>query len=537
MCRGNYLFLLCCICFLAGTSLAQGQAKRKIDILHADVLKFDEKQGIKAQRLIGNVKLFHEGTTMLCDSAYLYPDRTMEAFGNVKAFQPGKVTLTAKFIDYNGNNQTAYLKENGRVENDDFTLDSDFLTYNLAKEVATYKTGGVITNKENGNVLISDKGVYRAQLKKFFFSDSVKMITPQYTVYSDTLIYATETELAFFPNYSLTVSEKERIEGNTTWYYINEDKAAFRNGVNVYAENSHIYADSLFYDRGKQIGEGFYKVMLLDTLNKVKITGQYLKNNQQTGKNLVTGRALLAQLVDNDTLFISADTLRSVEHLETKQKTFYAYYRAGIFKTDLQGRCDSLVYSEADSLVKMYRNPILWSEESQITGKHIQLKNGKNGAEKLYVFENSFIVSLADPGYYNQIKGRNITGFFSESQLKKLLVEGNGETIYFPKDDPADTLLEPMIIGMNKAICSNIEIRLNEGQVSRIKFLDKPLATLHTLEEMNTVPNKLKGFKWLGNERPKSKYDLFPKKEEELSIPKLTENKELKKADPKKKGN
>jgi lipopolysaccharide export system protein LptA len=493
------------------TENLMAQTKRKIDILHADQLKFDERIGAKSQRLIGNVKLFHEGTTMYCDSAYLFPDRTMEAFGNVRAEQPGKVNLKAEFIDYDGNSQTAFLKNQGRVENEDFIIESDFLTYNLATEIATYKNGGIITNKENGNILISDRAKYITSQEQFFFADSVQLKTPEYTVYSDSLTYNAQTELGYFPNKVLMLSEKERIEGNRAWYYLNSDKVRFAKGVRIFAENSEISADSLNYDRALQTGEGFRKIELLDTLNKVKITGGYLFTNRDQGKSLVTKNALLAQFVDNDSLFISADTLRSVEDLATKQKTFYAYYKAGIFKTDLQGRCDSLVYSEVDSLVKMYYNPILWSDENQIVGDFIKLKNGPNGAEKLYVTNNGFISSLAEPGLYNQIKGRNITGFFSDSKLYKLLVEGNGETIYFPKDDPKEPDLEPMIIGMNKAICSNIEIRLAEGQVSRIKFMERPTATLHTLDEIQSMPTKLKGFKWRGDLRPNNKYDLFPK--------------------------
>ena len=176
------------------------------------------------------------------------------------------------------------------------------------------------------------------------------------------------------------------------------------------------------------------------------------------------------------------------------------------FKTDLQGRCDSLVYSEADSTIRLFSNPVLWSEQNQITGDSISIRSWSGHIDKLKVRNNSFIISEADSGKYNQIAGRNMTGSFSENELSAVEVEGNGQLIYFPTDEKSG---KPRAIGYNKGECSNLHIEVSENKITRIRMETETNSVFNPLKLSKPEDFLLKNFVWRISERPKSKEDLL----------------------------
>jgi hypothetical protein len=169
----------------------------------------------------------------------------------------------------------------------------------------------------------------------------------------------------------------------------------------------------------------------------------------------------------------------------------------------MRGKCDSLVYSYADSTIRLYRDPILWSDENQLTADSMWIQNRFGKIDKLYMKENSMIISEKDSAMYNQIKGRYMTGHFKEQKLHRVFVEGNGETIYFASEEGE----EPE--NVNKAKASNLLIRIKDNQVNSITFLNQPDATLYPIEQINLGDMKLDGFNWRIKDRPEKVEDVF----------------------------
>jgi hypothetical protein len=204
-------------------------------------------------------------------------------------------------------------------------------------------------------------------------------------------------------------------------------------------------------------------------------------------------------------MFIHGDTLLVTG---PKNKRIIRGYRGvKIFKTDLQGKCDSLHTDQASGITKMYYSPVLWSDGSQITGDSIQLLNNKETEklDSLKVLGNSFIIQKdsLDPNNFNQIKGKNMYGKFIENQLKTLLVKGNGEAINYNRNN------EGILETITKQFCSNIEFGLENNEIYEIKCLMQSDGNTFPPSQFPENDRKLKGFIWREEERPKRKEDIF----------------------------
>ena len=154
-CRLPFLLLFT---FVSLTSFAQEAKKKRIELLNAEVLEYDESLGHKARRLLGNVIFEHEGAVMNCDSAYLYEDNSMDAFSKVSINKGDSIKMWCDELNYNGNTEFAKAKRNVKLVDREMTLTSQKLDYNMATEQAWYTTGGKIVDSEN--TLTSRVGYY-----------------------------------------------------------------------------------------------------------------------------------------------------------------------------------------------------------------------------------------------------------------------------------------------------------------------------------------------------------------------------------------
>ena len=497
-CRLPLLLLFAITSF---SSFAQEEKVKRIELRNAEVLEYDESLGKKARRLIGNVIFEHEGALMYCDSAYLYEDNSMDAYSNVFINKGDSVKMWCDELNYNGNTEFAKAKRNVKLVDREMTLTSDKLDYNMATEQAWYNTGGKIVDTEN--TLTSTVGYYYSALEELFFKDSVKLVNKQYTIFCDTLRFNTQTEVAFFVGPTKIISDENTILCEFGWYDTELDIAQFSNQATVYSSDQSIQGDSLYYNKRHGYGLALGNVVVADTAQDIILTGQKAKYYEVGDMVLLTDSAMMIQDMGADSLFLHSDTLLSIVDTIIDRRVLFAFHHTKFFKPDMRGKCDSLVYSYADSTIRMFRDPILWSDENQLTADSMWIQNRNNRIDKLYMKENSMIISEADSALFNQIKGRYMTGYFKEQKLHKVYVEGNGETIYYAGEDdgPPDNV--------NKAKASNLVIKIVRNQVKDITFLTQPDATLWPLNLVNLNDMKLDGFDWRIEDRPEKVEDIF----------------------------
>jgi hypothetical protein len=233
------------------------------------------------------------------------------------------------------------------------------------------------------------------------------------------------------------------------------------------------------------------------------VGGDYAYMNEKQGKSFVTGRSTLTKIFSTDSLFIHADTLYAIQDTAKKTKSYFAYHHVRIFKPDLQGQCDSLVYSTSDSTIHFFNAPILWNEKNQLTAEHIRLQLEDNKLKYLFLTSNSFIAGLEDSVRFDQIKGRDMVGFFSDNKLYKINVTGNGQSVYYVRNK------KQQLTGVNKADCSDMVIYLSDSKVQKISLLTQPDATMYPIQELPPSEFKLRDFVWYGDKRPISKEEIY----------------------------
>lgn len=488
-------------------SVAQSSVKvdgQRVEIKQASMLEGKHINGEEVRQLTGDV-IFKQGNTLMyCDSALFFEkSNSIDAFGNIRIEGP-QTNMTGKTLHYDGNTKQAVLTQEVRLTDGKMTLTTDLLNYNTETEIADYTTGGKVVDAEN--VLTSNKGFYYSKDRIVFFKDNVVLTNPKYIIKSDTLKYHTPTATSYFfgpCNINSTGSDSSYIYCEYGWYNTRTQKSYFSNDAFIQSKENRLAGDSILYDKLAGIGRAFGNVEVTDTVQKVIISGDYAYVNEKTHRSLVTGKTQLIKIFDTDSLYMHADTLYALEDTVAKQKSYFAYMHVRIFKNDLQGKCDSLVYTTVDSTMHFFNDPVLWNGVNQLTADSISLVIASGKIQKMLLRVNSFIVSQEDSIRFNQVKGKDMTGYFLENELRKIHVVGNGQTVYHIRNK------KKQLSGVNRAECSDMLIFIADNDVKSISLQYKPDATLYPIKDTNPEEMKLKGFGWRSGIRPVSKEDIF----------------------------
>lgn len=516
---------------------------KRVEILNAGILKFDDSIGNGAKRLIGDVQFKHENTLMFCDSAYFYSNNSLDAFGHVHIRQPDDSTdLYGDFLNYDGNTKKAVLNKNVVLDKKDMHLTTDVLNYNTSTRIAYYATPGRITNKEN--VLTSDQGYFFGKSDDLTFKQNVLLTNPQFVINCDTMRYNTISKITYFKGPTTIKSKENLIYCEDGWYDTQKDLSRFSKNSYILTNEQKMVGDSVFYDRNNGLGRAVHHVQITDTIQHIVITGDVATHNEYEDLSIVTGKAVLMQMTDNDTLFLHADTLKSIGNRpkegapkpqpvstvktdkkkknkkatpekpivirkdsvstsrDTTSQRLFAYHHVKFFRKDLQGKCDSMMYNTKDSTMRLYGEPTLWSDENQLTGDSVWLVVGKKALRTMELFGTAFVISQEDSLRYNQVRGKYMKGFFKNNDLYRVNVEGNGQTIYYVKE-------KEKIKSVNRADCTDLHIYLKKNQMDKITFVTRPDATLFPLDKVDVKELKLKDFTWRPYLRPIKWDDIF----------------------------
>lgn len=501
------LFMLFLAVPLSYVSAQQDTVRKKkpmvVVLEQAQDMRYSKKLGEGVRRVLGDVIIRHDSIRMFCDSAYMHDlTNSIEAFGHVHVKQSDTLSLFGNRILYNGNTRVAEVFDSVRLVDNDAILYTDYLLYDRNSGIANYISGGKIVSEEN--VLTSIKGYYYTNLKEVYFRDSVVIDNPQYVMYSDTLRYNTQTEIARFLGPTRIISDENNIYCENGWYNTQTDLSSFNEHARMESGEQTLFGDSLFYDRNIDFGQVFRNVQMIDTVKNVVLQGNYAQYSKRHGFAMLTDSARAIMIDGSDSLFMHADTLAATfDTLTNDIQRVYAYNEVRMFRHDMQMVCDSLLYSYADSVMTMYRDPVMWAEESQLTGDSIKLFVRNSQPHQLELYTNCFIVNHDTLVEYNQIKGKNMTGYFVDGELSSFLVTGNAETLYFVRDD------DNALIGINKAVASTLTIFLDQGELSRITYRKKPKAKMLPDSEVPQPERRLRGFNWHGDRRPLSRDDIF----------------------------
>jgi lipopolysaccharide transport protein LptA len=577
-----YFFFLCF--FFTGIQGAWSQepvpsdTTKKVEILAARKLEFlKTNDTTELQILAGNVKLRQGSTLFYCDSCIINNRiHLLEAFGNVHINDADTAHAYSDYLRYLTDKRVAYLQKNVRLTDGKATLTTNDLEYDVETKLGIYTNGGKVVNNKK-SVLTSTEGYYYTDLKDIYFKKNVELNDPSYYLRSDSLLYNTESEVARFIAETFIKDSSNRTIITKDGYYDTKNKKAefglrpvIQDGPRKYTGNTIITNDST------HISQIIGNAIIVDTTEATTVIAGEILANSETGTMLAFNKPLMIVKQDQDSIFITADTLFSArlsdlykasdsvntlnaadstqkdtvnnlpsqipptvhkdslgESLRTNLKSqipnskseiknqksansktdstdryFQAFYHVRIFSDSVQAVSDSMFYSFKDSVFRLYKDPVVWSKENQVTGDTILLFTKNKKADRFKVFENSLLVSKVQGDFFNQVKSLRMDGYLTDGSLDSVRARGFAESIYYIQNEDSS------FTGVNQSSSDIMDIYFAADStggraLQRVVFRSAVKGTLWPMRAKRPEELRLQNFKWLDDRRPKTKFDLY----------------------------
>lgn len=432
----------------------------RVFLEHADVLHKMEADSFLV--VSGAVEFSKGPMIMKCDSARYFPEvESFEAFGNVSMHQGDTLFVYADELNYDGPGEIAYLYadfgKKVRMINRDVQLETDVFTYDLATDVGYYNVGGVLTDKQNR--LESLEGEYLPSTKdaNFYTGVHLNSLSGKDTldIYTDSLFYNTATHFAELYSPSEVINARGTILTDNGFYDTAADTAALYDRSVVFTpEGRRVVADTIYYRRPRGVAECFGRMVMTDTVRMVSLDADYGYFNQQTDSVYATGGLLMREYSQGDTLYLHGRQLNgyrvidsvAVDSVTTRLDTTHVadiWPRVRFYRSDMQGICDSMRVTEADSTLRMYRHPVVWNESRQIFGNLIELHFNDSTIDRAHLPQFGFSSERLVDDFYNQISGKEMMAYFTDGELTRLDISGNVELALFPEEN--DSTINKMV--------------------------------------------------------------------------------------------
>ncbi|GHT52949.1 hypothetical protein AGMMS49982_14560 [Bacteroidia bacterium] len=557
------------------TTTQQKKPKSKVKMEYADSTTMSRSTpGVHVMK--GNVRFFHDGAYMFCDSAYLYEEEnSLDAFSNVQINQGDSVFLYSGFLRYDGNLNEAKMWENVRMDNASMTLFTEDLIFDRNRDLAYYFDHGTLVDANNE--LVSVYGEYSTATKLATFKNHVVLTNTDedtddtdsieqhvnFVLTTETLEYSTINKVATILGDTKIVSDSAIIYSTKGEYDTGNGLATLYDRSTVLSkdETQSVVGDTLFFNRTTGFGEAFGNMVLTDSVQKVVLMGNYGYFDQHREFAFATDSAQAIEYSQKDSFFLHGDTLQmetvisyqlsvtsyqlpvtnypvdtldgggelpadtlemeTVEQLDsvvTKEKVMKAFYGVRFYRVDMQGVCDSLQFNTKDTTLYLYKNPILWNTGYQITGDKIEILFNAKSIERVNVLGRAFAMEEKDSIFFNQVKGKDIHAFFERGEMVQVDVIGSAESIYYPIEDAGTEF-----IGRNKSESDRIRIFVENRKPWKIVWFPATKGkTLPLADLFSPETRLLQGFYNYNYLRPTDRYDIFRKstyKAEDMPAP------------------
>lgn len=499
----------------------------RVFLEHADLLHKQTSDSFMV--LTGNVVFTKGPMTMRCDSAHYFTgSESLDAFGNVSMEQGDTLFVFADILNYHGPTEVAtlYAEPGKKVEliNRDVKLETDVFVYDLVADRGYYEVGGRLTDPSN--TLISQFGEYWPSTKAANFFTDVHLNSRDskdtLDIYSDTLYYNTETHIAELQSPSRVLNSRGTIYTTLGVYDTDSSRATlYERSTIVTSQNQVLTADTIYYDRTAGFGEAWGNMVMTDSSHNVELRAQYGYYDEVADSSFITGRAVMAEYSGEDTLFLHGryiETFRRIDSTEIKADTLagieagfrldtthvaVAYPRVRFFRSDIQGVCDSMRFTDADTILRMFVNPVLWNEEQQIFGNVIEMHLNDSTLEWAKLPEQGFAAQHIEGEHYQQISGKEMLATFEAGEMRRLDINGNVEIIMYPEEN--DSTINKIVNAESSFLTAFFKGRATES----VKMWPQTTGTATPLFLARPALYYLPKFKWFGEIRPRSKNDIF----------------------------
>ena len=491
---------------------------------------------------IGNVQIIQENTTLASDRIEYVANE------NLAKVRGGLVQL----MDKDGN-----------------ILNTNYLNYNTKDSIATFFNGAAMSNAD-GNIMESERGSYIAQGKVFRFRDSVQMFTDSVCIVSNRVDYHTDTDVAVFFDKTTAWKDGNILYANSGYFDRKANLLAFNKDSYILTKDQELWADTLKYWRNSGNVELYRNVQVLDTvqsaicladkavyipqprrieLSQKPVVGMYSYENDVADTLFLSGDRIIystIRMCEIDSSVIAAADERlslsaidpialhdlerrknagkvaatgvtqdsvAVEEVivlpaqDTTQVPFVdIFHNVKFYRSDVQGVCDSLVYTGLDSMIRFYSRPAMWHKKtSQFTADSIQAVLKDKKLDKINLLSNAFIAMQEDSLHYNQIKSTEMAAYFSDGLLYRFDALGGVSSIFYMAEDSVITL-------MDQEECKMMTAKIKDNNVQRTRSIGDLKQNVYPVFNLDMDKQRLRGFEWRGSECPQSRFDITDRK-------------------------
>jgi len=497
----------------------------------SDSLVYDSEEGLA--QLFGEVVLVNGEQQLFTDRLDYDLVAKVATYTTGATLFNGESQLSSKRGYYYVDEKTIYFKDSVAVVDPKFNLRADTLQFETETKVVTFLGPTRITN--DSSVIYCEGGFYDTEQEKAAFWDQAEFTRGDQQAAADTIRYdggaatyvldgnawfnelerrATADRIVYNERSEATVligrarvaEETQLIEAEKIRYNARSESYATRGRTVVSDPPNLMYADQMDFDELSGMGIASGQVVWQDTAAQLSVhcdtalyrrTDGYLK-----AFSSLPARPYLTTQVEGDSLFLAADTLvslRSDTLASDSNRLLFAYRDVRLFKSDLQGLCDSLAYSTQDSLFRLFYDPVMWSDTTQFLGDTLLVQLSNQEIDKIYLREKAMILNTPEELFFNEIKGRNITAHFEAGELRRMNVVGNASSTYYALDE------QDAYIGVNTVECSEQVVYFSDRDVERIVFLDAPKGQMDPMPRPSGEVHP----QWRFASRPRSIEALF----------------------------
>ncbi len=358
-------------------------------------------------------------------------------------------------------------------------------------------TGNVIL-RQDSLTITTEEGFYFGNEKKTKSTTGITLDDQKIILEADSGEYFFDEDRAFFQSHVILYDTTTTMFANELTYFQKEDRAVAIGNVKVVDENNEITSDTLEHFRKTKTSYADGDVKIRSLENNTMIFGDHLEDYPKSKYTLINERPVLMQI---DTS-ISADSTRRLDTLIIKAKSMEAFRDSSdIFKAIdsvkiLRGGFASVndftLYLRSDEklitkkMSEESEQPVLWHENSQLTGDSVAIYIKDKKINRLDVVENAFMLSQ-NPDYtdrFDQTSSDTIKLFFADSKIRKAEFLGDVRSIYYLYEDSTAN-------GLTKSSAMSATILFEDNQVSEVKLYGKPTSEYHP---ENQVVGKEKAF-------------------------------------------
>lgn len=493
------LFII--VLFSSLTQSVCSQEVYDIEILHSDIAISEIYNSEQVKRLVGHVRMKHKNSFIDCDSATIFPSNNIEAFGNVK-LRRKSTQIRGDNLQYFSVAKLAVLNNNVILTDKKSKLYCEDMTYDMNHDIGYFMKGGKMVNEKTE--VTSLFGTYYAKSAEMLFRQNVRVNHPDYQLTSDSLLYNMKYKRSIFKTSTKIENDSGYIFCNSGWYDEQNNQSSFGRNTYIFNTNSWLLTDSIFYDKKNKKSHIYKTFEYHDTASKIHLFGDSAVMYDDDNRILAFKRpTLIIESVENkEPTFVRGNTLDS-RTVAGKKRKLVATKNVRLFNKEFQAKSDTMIYTEVDSTMILKKDPIMWHEKDQISGKILKIQMDQKSPKVIYVYQEAFLAQEEDVRtHYNQVSGDTVIIYFENKNISELTSKGSAKSIYYAKEEGKGYL------GINSSQSERMKTIFDSSKPSRVIFYDNPKATFIPAKQIDEINRYLPNFKWYDALRPKSKDDI-----------------------------